>query len=89
MQERREKMLALVAHWRESGLTQKVFCDQVGVTLSKFSYWVAKAREESSEGFMQLSGNAPSAMVELTYPNGVKLQATADLSLLSRLIHLY
>lgn len=82
-------MLALVAHWRESGLSRKTFCSQVGITMSKFNYWIAKSRQESAEGFVQLTGSAPSGMVELTYPNGVKLQATADLSLLSRLIHLY
>lgn len=89
MQERREKMLALVAHWRESGLTRKQFCNQAGITLSKFNYWVAKERAQSSEGFVELGGGSPSAPVEITYPNGVKLQAAADMSLLSRLIHLY
>ena len=82
-------MLALVAHWRESGLSRKVFCAQVGITLSKFNYWVAKERAQSAEGFVELSGGSPSSTVELIYPNGIRLQAPADLSLLSRLIRLY
>lgn len=89
MQERREKMLALVAHWRESGLSRKQFCAQIGITLSKFNYWVAKERAQTADGFVELGRGQSWGPIDVTYPNGVRLQAPADLSLLSRLIHLY
>ncbi len=91
--DRTEKMMSLVIQWRESGQSQREFCLSHGVTLGKFSYWVAKSKEGfQGDGFIPVvkgssSGTSPVCVI---YPNGVRLQVeTVDLGLLSRLIRLY
>ncbi len=34
-----EKMFALMDRYLESGLSQRAFCAQEGITLAKFGYW--------------------------------------------------
>ena len=90
--DRKEKMFELVNHWRESGLSRKAFCAQIGITLSKFSYWVTKSkREATSGGFIPLADTADKGeVIALIYPNGVKVEVNGgNLSLLSQLIRIY
>lgn len=94
MKERREYMFTLVGQWRESGLTRAEFCLQHGLTLGKFSYWIARWKENESgvnDGFIPMgtamAGNP--SVISVVYPNGVRLEVpSSDLSLLSRLIAL-
>jgi len=94
MKERRDYMSTLVRQWRESGLTRNEFCQQHGVTLSKFGYWIARFKEDQSDGggrFIPMGCSGPSghAVLSVIYPNGVRLEVpSADLGLLSRLIAL-
>lgn len=87
-------MFTLVRQWRESGLTRNEFCQQHGVTLSKFGYWIARFKEDQSDGggcFIPMGCSGPSghAVLSVIYPNGVRLEVpSADLGLLSRLIAL-
>ncbi|SEO00226.1 hypothetical protein SAMN05216436_12834 [bacterium A37T11] len=51
-----EKMMSLVSQWQESGQSQRKFCLSQGVTLGKFSYWVAKSKEDfQGDGFIWFS----------------------------------
>lgn len=94
MKERREYMFTLVRQWHESGLTRAEFCFQHGLTLGKFSYWIARWKENESgvnDGFIPMgtamAGNP--SVISVVYPNGVRLEVpSSDLSLLSRLIAL-
>ena len=87
-----EKMLHLVEVYQQSGLSQRAFCQEQGLKLSQFPYWIQKVRKEkqASSGFVQLSPPEPAAQMEVIYPNGVKVRLPAqDLQLVSRLLHLY
>ena len=87
-------MFTLVGQWRESGLTRQEFCNQHGIRLSKFSYWIARWKEDQSGGgggFIPMGPPRPGdiPVVSVVYPNGVRLEvSSADLGLLSRLIAL-
>ena len=78
-----------VERWRQSGLSQREFCQQLGMKVATFGYWVSRCKEEKKTGFVRLApAGAPE--LEVTYPNGVRLKIPAgDLSLLSKLIRLY
>jgi hypothetical protein len=40
--EKLEEMTLAIELWQESGLSQRVYCEQEGYTISKFKYWVKK-----------------------------------------------
>lgn len=89
--EKREKMLNLVAEWRTSGVSQQQFCKSRGLTLGKFSYWVAQSKPKSDSGFIALQPDKParSEYVEIHYPNGVMIKVDSrDLAVISGLIGL-
>ena len=87
-------MFTLVCQWRDSGLSRKEFCLQHGITLSKFSYWIARWKEDHSgvdQGFIPMDAlrNTGHPVLSVVYPNGVRLEVSSvDLGLLSRLIAL-
>lgn len=90
----KEEMYHLVDSWASSAKTQKEFCAELGIKSGTFSYWVGKKKValSTSSGFVKLdtgSGSCP-AVIEIVYPNGVKLTLQrSDLSLVSQLIRLY
>jgi len=89
--EKREQMLNLVAEWRTSGVSRQQFCKSRGLTLGKFSYWVAQSKPKSDSGFIALQPDKPirSECVEIHYPNGVMIKVgSRDLSVISGLIGL-
>ena len=43
---KKEQMFALVAQWRESGLTRTTFANQHGIGTSSFDYWCKKQYNE-------------------------------------------
>jgi len=74
-----EEMFALVEEWENSGQTQKVFCQEQGIKLGRFAYWLRKKRQngESIGGFLPIRVSPPSQMaepIELVYPNGVRMR---------------
>ena len=87
-------MFTLVGQWRKSGLTRKEFCEQHGITLSKFGYWISRWKEAESggdNGFIPMDspGTEGYPVLSVIYPNGVRLEVpSADPGLLSRLIAL-
>jgi len=93
--EQREEMLRLVAAYEQSGQSQKGFCASAGLNLSRFGYWVRKARKERepAAGFVKVDTTPPlqpTIGLELVYPNGIKLKLQgADLPLISQLLRLY
>lgn len=89
-----EKMFALVDQWKESGKTQKAFCEEINLKVGTFAYWVAKKKrsdQASAGGFalVDVAGQTNGRM-EIQYPNGVKVAAEQwDLNLICQLINLY
>lgn len=91
--DKKEYMFSQVAAWRQSGLTQRNYCDQVGIKLATFSYWVRKSKKQEGPGiFMEIK--RPTSTLEkkyeILYPNGVVVRlGTNDLKELSALVNLY
>lgn len=87
-------MYQLVESYRQSGKSQKEFCSQAGIGLAKLNYWIRRYGEhrQPASGFIKLaplSVEQQQQDLEIFYPNGVRLKASAaDLSLISQLIHL-
>lgn len=70
--EKKEKMFALVALWRESGLTRKAFIEQQGICMGAFSYWCRKQSDEilkpaKQGGFIELV-TGPGAVGQSAWP---------------------
>jgi hypothetical protein len=87
-----EKMYALVEEWSISGLSKKVFSERAGIGYNTFLYWAQKwsrenqkSHENNIETFLPLQEDSPSSMqnglLEVTYPNGVKLSCPASISI--------
>lgn len=83
-------MYALILNWEESGLTQENFFHQHGIPKSTFSYWRKKYLNEIGQGngknsFITVKvDNATirsQQLIELVYPNGVRLACSADTEL--------
>ena len=90
--DQRERMKAEVERWRQSGLSQKEFCNELGMKVGTFAYWVSRSKEsEKKKGFIPMVPPAGSVeIIEVSYPNGVRIKVPAlDLKTISQLIHLY
>ncbi|MCK0124740.1 IS66 family insertion sequence element accessory protein TnpB [Gelidibacter sp. F2691] len=91
--DKKEYMLSQVDTWRGSGLTQQSYCNQVGIKLATFNYWVQKSKnQENLSGFIEIK--KPTAILEnkyeVLYPNGVVVRLeTNNLKELSALVNLY
>lgn len=71
--------------WRESGLSQRAFCEREGINLATFSYWRAKELREQQRGdrpaaFTEViveprRGEPDEARaIEITYPDGTRVR---------------
>lgn len=92
--DRKEYMLSQVESWRQSGTTQRAFCDKAGIKLATFSYWIkrSKKQDDLTDGFITLPN--PSSTLrnqyEILYPNGVILKIqNPDLKEIFSLVNLY
>jgi hypothetical protein len=79
----REFMFSKIRAWQESGLSQKVFCEQYDVSYSNFHYWYKRFREvdlSPSPGFASLQirdmGNSIFASVMFSNGSSVQLHQT-------------
>ncbi|MBW3545329.1 MAG: IS66 family insertion sequence element accessory protein TnpB [Bacteroidetes bacterium] len=90
-----EEMLKLVEKYFNSGKSRNQFCAEIGVKPTTFSYWIKKKRMEGNpnSGFIKIDTapiKAVSPVLEITYPNGVKLKVEdTNLSFLGHLIRIY
>ena len=88
-QRKKEEMYPLVKKWTESGQSKLHFSQSHGLRAHTFQYWVKKYEEEKSEKdlpsstdkFIPLSVSPlASSQLELSYPNGVRLQIMGQVS---------
>ena len=88
-QRKKEEMYPLVAKWQKSGQSKLHFSQAHGLKAYTFHYWINKYEKEkgvkaaanSKEKFIPLSVRSiPSAQIELSYPNGVRLQIRGQVS---------
>ncbi len=87
-----EQMRQLVRQWKESGLTQKVYCEKIGIKRTTFANWVKRSHDKTGQGFVAITPptRPVSESIELIYPNGVRLKAsTTHIPILSELIRIF
>jgi len=85
--DKKSKMFALVAQWRESGLTRTVFAQQCGIRVASFDYWckkqyneVVKFGDRSTPKFIELKDSVVASdknirpQIELTLPSGLSIK---------------
>jgi hypothetical protein len=96
--DKREEMILLIGEFEGSGLSQKDFSTSKGMGFHKFNYWFRKLKKENgvgdAAGFVRVdtgkSEREGQSLLEVEYPNGVKLKlSSADLPLVSHLIRLF
>ena len=86
-----EQMYHAVQQWKESGLTQKAYCETIGVKRTTFANWVGRSKEKERSGFIALKPIADPIpeSIEVIYPNGVRVKAPAThISVLFELIRI-
>lgn len=73
-------MLRHVKDWQHSGLSQIGYCQEQGISFSKFNYWVRKARPStiSPSGFVSIQVEnsvlrSAQPVMELISPGGIRL----------------
>lgn len=86
-------MYALIRKWEASGQSQEYFLNQHGTARSTFGYWRKKFLREKAtqskghENFIpvKITGerytNTSQGVLELVYPNGVRIVCSADMDL--------
>ena len=82
--------------WKQSGLSVQQYCENTGLTESRFYYWKSKLKAESFPSAcgsfipVKLSGKSSvyqgrnatgKALCEVEYPNGVVVRVTSDMTL--------
>jgi hypothetical protein len=75
------QMFDLIEQWKQSGLSQNLFCQQHSIRFHKFYYWYKRYRrqpdvgQDSVAGFVKLKIEQPSvaASVEVHYPGGLRI----------------
>lgn len=80
-----------VKSWRESELKKKEYCQQHGISVSTFSYWITRINKSKSNVFIPLLplAGVDNSAVEVIYPNGVRVKVyAAHLKTISALISL-
>jgi len=95
----KDQMYALIRKWESSGLSQEQFLGQHGIAKSTFGYWRKKYLKETGkikgkDHFIPVkidkavSVETSQGILELFYPNGVRLVCSSgmDLSRLKPLI---
>jgi len=74
-------MLRHVKEWQQSGMSQIAYCQEQGISFSKFNYWVRKARPsaEPTGGFVSIKveqhpiQRSAQPLMELISPGGSRL----------------
>lgn len=78
-----ERMLSMIAAWKQSGLSQKQYCEQNNIRYYVFHYWYKRYREmqvaEQDAGFVALnvqpspSFNTCTAHMEILLADGKRV----------------
>ncbi len=92
----KEEMFLAIELWQENGLSQGKFCEREKLSLPTFGYWLRKYRNEKQEptnpcetfipvelpeSRIEESSLLSSANIEISFPNGVKLNCPAGIDI--------
>ena len=77
----RRQMFAMIELWKQSGLSQRSFCEKESLKFYTFYYWFKLYRQQaktadSKSGFVKLQiekKTAAAALVEIHFPGEVRL----------------
>jgi transposase-like protein len=74
----KHQMYAMIEQWQQSGLSQKAWCLQSGVSYHIFHYWYKRYRDKNNtatgSSFAELKVQPPvESCVELLLPDGKRL----------------
>jgi hypothetical protein len=74
LQEKKNKMAAIVSDWQTSGLSQVEYAGLHGFKLNTFRYWISKHKQSGDKqpGFIQIGGSFTQS-IHIRYPHGVEL----------------
>jgi len=77
-EEVKQQMFDHIDQWRQSGLSQKAFCEHVNLSYHIFHYWYKRYRMteiKHPSSFIKLGVSSPSAssQTELVLPDGRRL----------------
>ncbi|WP_237242131.1 IS66 family insertion sequence element accessory protein TnpB [Sphingobacterium sp. B29] len=92
LEEKRERMLSMIAEWHRSGKSKKAYCAENGINEATFYYWFSRSKENDTAGlgsFITIDKARGKSDVEIIYPNGVRIKIENDVALVSQLIRLY
>ena len=75
--ETRQQMFEVIELWKQSGLSQRAFCEQQSLKFHTFYYWYKRHKQEnnndsSQSSFLKLQVVAASS-VEIHFPGGIRL----------------
>ena len=85
----RQEMLEMIDRWKQSGLSQKSFCQKEQIPYHKFYYWLRRSRhkkqdtkETANAGFVKLKIKEPVTFssIEVHLPHGTRLFFHAPVS---------
>jgi hypothetical protein len=64
-----------IKEWRESGLTQRLYCRKAGLPLATFGFWKRRLSEPVVEQFVRLPtvGTRCGKRLTLNFPEGFKV----------------
>ncbi len=72
---RQEQMYRLIEEQQAGEQTAAAFCEQRGVKLGTFNYWLRKKRQNAKPSFVAIDVEpVMQGKTELIYPNGVRLR---------------
>lgn len=80
--EHRNRMFSLIESWQQSGLNQKIFCEQQQIAAHQFYYWYKRYRTindiplaSAAQGFVELHSQEPSpaAAIEILLSCGHRI----------------
>src|SRR6476660_6272784 len=74
----REQMYAHIEQWKQSGLSQKVYCEQQAVKYHVFHYWYKLYRDQR-QAVQEPEPKSPAAFIPLTLSSPPTTTAFAEL----------
>ena len=91
-----EQFRQIYDDWKQSGLSVKQYCENIGLTESRFYYWMIKIQAESLPSscssfipvkmsrrisFCSAKNASGKVLCEIEYTNGVVVRVTSDMTL--------
>jgi len=91
-----QKMFTMIKNWKESGQTQKAYCEAHSIPYHQFHYWYKRYKlvntpaNDNKPSFVQvqLPATEDKSCAEIIYPNGKKIlfHQPVDVSFLKALL---